>query len=94
MATDLIRRFIFSAANKGFLLIALYKYGFYFISRSVGPAIVQIRHFILRSPGAIWTLWLDSKIGYIIKKTASYGNIIFSQKQIVFRNLLTNTQTF
>ena len=33
---------------------------------SVGPSTVQIRHFILRSPGAMWTLSLGSKIGCII----------------------------
>ena len=34
-----------------FLLLTPYKNGFYFVSRPVGPATVQIQHFILLSPG-------------------------------------------
>ena len=51
----------------GLLPIAPYNTTFFFfVSRSVGRATVQIRHFILRSPGVIGALRLDSKLGCII----------------------------
>ena len=56
-----MRRFILFSIN------STVQIRLYFVSRPVGRSTVRIGDFILRSSGAIGALYLDSKIGCIIK---------------------------